>query len=62
MLDRVAIYLKVSILSSYVALSRESHLEILYHFFYNLKKHHNAEMIIDPSKPIINNNDFERKY
>ena len=48
-------------MASCVALPREGHLEMLYRIFAHLKKHHNAEMAFDPSKPSINNNDFERK-
>ena len=48
-------------MASYVALPREGHLEMLYRIFAHLKKYHNTEIVFDPSKPNINNNDFERK-
>ena len=48
-------------MASFVALPRECHLEIFYRTFAHLKKYHNVEMFFDPSKPSINNNDFERK-
>ena len=60
-LGRIDICLEVSMMSSCVALSREGHLEMLYRIFAHLKKYHNTEMVFDPSKPIINKNDFERK-
>ena len=55
------IFLEASIMSSCVALSREDHLEMLYRIFTHLKKYHNTEIGFDPSEPIINKNDFERK-
>ena len=48
-------------MASYLALSCEGHQEMLYITFAHLKKHHNTEMVFDPSKPRINNNDIERK-
>ena len=48
-------------MASCAALPREGHLEMLYRIFAHLKKHHDAEMVVDPSKPIVNNNDFEIK-
>ena len=48
-------------MSSCIALSREGYLEMFYSIFAHLEKHHNTEMTFDPSKPIINKNDFERK-
>ena len=48
-------------MASCVDFLREGHLEMLLRTFAHLKKHHNAEMAFDASKPSINNNDFERK-
>ena len=38
-------------MASMVALPRKGHLEALYHIFAYLQKHHNAELIFDPSAP-----------
>ena len=60
-LGRVDIFLEASMMASCVALPHEGHLEMLYRMFAHLKKYHNTEMVFDPSKPSINNDDFERK-
>jgi hypothetical protein len=60
-LGRVDICCEVSMLSSHLALPRQGHLNQLYHIFAYLKKHHNSEMVFDPSDPIIDPTDFERK-
>lgn len=48
-------------MASCAGLSREGLLEVLYRILAHLKKCNNAEMVFYPSKPSINNNDFERK-
>ena len=40
-------------LSSSLAMPRNGHLQQVYHIFGYLKKYHNAEMVFDPSNPII---------
>ena len=57
-LDRVDIFCKVSMLSSCLTLPREGHLKELYHIFAYLQKYHNAEMIFDPSDPMIDSSAF----
>ena len=47
--------------ASYVALPRESHLDIVHRIFTYLKKYHNTKMIFDLSFSNINTQDFERK-
>ena len=37
-------------MSSHLALPREGHMEELFHMFAYMKKHHNAEMVFDPSE------------
>ena len=44
-LERVDICYKVSMILSSLSLSRAGHLELLYHIFSYLKKHHNMEMV-----------------
>ena len=58
---RVDICLEVSMMSSYLALPRDGHLNELYHIFSYLKKYHNKEMVFDPSDAIIDENELERK-
>jgi hypothetical protein len=60
-LGRIDICLEVSMLSSHLALPREGHMEQALHIFAYLKRHHNAELVLDPSDPVINMNDFERR-
>ena len=60
-LGRVDICLEVSMMSSHLALPREGHLSQLFHIFAHLKKHHNAEMVFDPSDPLIDESDFARR-
>ena len=48
-LGRIDICLEVSMLSSHLALPREGHLDQALHIFAYLDKHHNAEMVFDPT-------------
>lgn len=60
-LGQVGICLEVSMMSSNLALPQRGHLNQLYHIFAYLKKHHNDEMVFDPSDPVIKKSDFTRK-
>ena len=60
-LGRVDICCEVSMLSSHLALPRAGHLEQVLHIFAYLKKYHNAELVFDPSYPVIEDSDFERQ-
>jgi hypothetical protein len=60
-LGRVDICLEVSMLSSHLALPRKGHLEQVFHIFAHLKKYHNAEVVYDPSDPVIDEAEFEAK-
>ena len=60
-LGRVDICLEVSMMSSYIALPRDGHLLVVLHIFAHLKKHHNTELVFDPSDPVINEDEFERR-
>lgn len=59
-LGRVDICCEVSMLSSHLAMPRQGHLNQLYHVFAYLKKYHNAEMVFDPSDPVIDEALFDR--
>ena len=57
-MGRIDIICEVSMLSSYVAMPREGHLQQLFHIFGYLKTYHNARIMMDPTYPIVRDNDF----
>ena len=59
-LGRVGISLKVSLMSSHLALPREGHIDKLFHIFACLKWKHRARMVFDTTYPSIDNDDFPR--
>ena len=61
-LGRVDICVELSMLSSYLAIPREGHLHKLFHIFAYLKKHHNNDMVLDPSVPDFDSDKFHRQY
>ena len=48
-------------MSSYLAIPREGHMQELLHVFAYLKKHMNTEMVFDTSEPEIDMNSFQRQ-
>ena len=48
-------------MSSHLALPREGHSEQVLHIFAYLKKYHNTELVYDPSDPVVDENNFERR-
>ena len=58
-LGRVDICLEVYMMSSYLAMSQEGHLEEVHQIFSYLKCHHNSEMIFDLSDPEIETDKFQ---
>ena len=60
-LGRVDICCEVSMMSSFLAMPRQGHLNELFHIFGYLKKNHNSEMVFDPSDPQIDPNLFPRR-
>jgi hypothetical protein len=48
-LGRIVIITKVSMLSTYLCLPRECHLEAVFHVFAYLVLHHNARVVFDPT-------------
>ena len=58
-LGRIDICLEVSMMSSHIALPRINHLKHLLQIFGYLNNHHNAEVVFDPTDPVINENDYE---
>ena len=60
-LGRVDICLEVSMMSSHLAMPREGHLVALFNIFAYLKKYHNAELVFDPSDPVVDESEFIRR-
>lgn len=61
-LGRVDIITEVSMLASCLAMPRYGHLMELFNIFTYLRKHHNTEMVFDPSTPYINiEDDFPKQ-
>ena len=60
-LGLVDICFKVSMLSSHLELPRKGSLREMYHIFAYLKKHHNVEMIFDPSEVDFYQNEFPKQ-
>ena len=44
-------------MASCVALTREGQLEMIHRIFAHVKKHHDAEVVVETSKPRIYNSD-----
>ena len=57
-IGRVDIAVEVSMLSSYLTLPREGHLEAALHIMGYLKQKHNSRLIFDPTYPLIDESDF----
>jgi len=58
-MGRVDIIAEVSMLSSFVDMPREGRLSQVLHIFVYLKCHRNARLVLDPSYPDINDEDFD---
>jgi hypothetical protein len=52
-LGRIDIITEVSMLSTYLCLPCEGHLEAVFHVFASLGLHHNARVVFDPTYPSI---------
>jgi hypothetical protein len=52
-MGRIAIVTGVSILSTYLCLPREGHLEAFFHVFAYLGLHHNTRVLFDPIYPSV---------
>ena len=60
-LGRVDICLEVSMLSSHLALPREGHMQQVFQTFAYLKKYHNTKLVFDPSDPVVDMLQFQRR-
>ena len=61
-LGSIDITYEISMLSSYLELPREGHLEEVFHFFAYLNKHMNSEMVFDPDTPEVDMAIFQKRY
>jgi hypothetical protein len=52
-LGRIDIITEVSMLSTYLCLPREGHLDTMFHVFAHLAMHHNSRVVFDPNYPSI---------
>jgi hypothetical protein len=57
-LVRIYIITEVSMLSTYLCLTREGHLEDVFHVFACLGIHHNARVVFDPTYPSVDMGTF----
>jgi hypothetical protein len=57
-LVRIEIITEVSIMSTYLCLPREGHLEAVFHVFAYLGIHHNARVVFDPTYPAVDMGTF----
>jgi hypothetical protein len=57
-LGRIDIITEVSMLSTYLFLTREVHLEAVFHVFAYLGLHHNARVVFDPTYPSVDMGTF----
>ena len=55
-MGRIDIACEVSMLSSFLAMPREDHLQQVLHIYSYLKRHHNSRIIMNPSYPDIKKN------
>ena len=60
-LGRIDVITEVSTLASYLANPRDGHLDAALHLYSYLKNKHNARLVLDPSYPEINQDDFVRR-
>jgi hypothetical protein len=61
-LGRIAIITEVPMLSTYLCLPREGHLEAVFHVFAYLGLHHNARVLIDATYPSVDMGTFIKTY
>jgi hypothetical protein len=57
-LGRIDIITEVSMLSTFLCIPREGHLDAVYHLFAYLSFHHNERVVFDPTYPDVDMHDF----
>ena len=60
-MGRVDIAIEVSMMSTYVAMPKERHLQQMFQMFTYLKLHHNSRIAMDPTYPDIEEDKFQKK-
>jgi hypothetical protein len=58
----IYIITEVSMLSTYLCLPREGHLEAVLHVFAYLGLHHNSRVVFDPTYPAVGTGTFIKTY
>ena len=58
-LGKIDICLEVLMMLSHLAMPRKGHLDQVLHIFTYLHKYHNAELVYDPSDPVVEHDVFE---
>jgi hypothetical protein len=61
-LGRIGIITEVSMLTTYLCLPREVHLEAVLHVFAYMGLHHNARTMFDPTYPAVDMGTFIKTY
>jgi hypothetical protein len=61
-LGRIDIITEVSMLSTFLCMPREGHLDNVYHLFAYLSLHHNARVVFDPTYPDVDMRAFIKTY
>jgi hypothetical protein len=61
-LGRIDIITEVSMLSTYLCLPRQGHLEAVFHVFAYLGLHHNSRVVFDPTYPAVDMGTFIKTY
>jgi hypothetical protein len=52
-LGRIDIIIEVSMLSTYLCLQREGHLDAMFHLFLDLALHHSSRVVFGPTHPSV---------
>jgi hypothetical protein len=61
-LGRIDIITYISMVSTYLYLPREGHLEAVFHVFSHLGLHNNARVVFDPTYPAVDMGTFIKTY
>jgi hypothetical protein len=61
-LGRIDIITEVSIISTFLCMPREGHLDAMYHLFEYLSLHHNSRVVFDPTYPDVDICAFIKTY
>eukprot|EP00957_Ditylum_brightwellii_P054397 4121483-Ditylum_brightwellii.AAC.1 len=60
-LDRINIYLEVSLMSSHLTMPREGHMAEVFRIFAHLRNYYNNKLVFDPSDLVVDELAFEQR-